>query len=213
MTIVLCCGVFVFGLLSNYVLGRHAYDNRRISVIDTASPESDEQAAFNARGDTYNITLKWPPDARIRPGDSFYYGPSPGGADLAVPAFEPFRGDPTSPTEIFADTVDPGVVVTSVTGTNNVALTIRNIGPVAARVERAPREGDHVFLTPTRISPLPLAFWAVFPNMQNFWLVDAVTQNSPIPTSHLGLVALYTLGQIGALLSLAVILFQQRDVG
>jgi hypothetical protein len=213
MTIILCCGVFVFGLLSNYVLGRHAYDNRRISVIDTALPASDEQASFTARGDTYNITLKWPPDAPIRPGDSFYYGPSPGGADLAVPAFEPFTGDPTNSAEIFADAVDPGVVVTSSTGTNNVSLTIRNIGPTAARVDRAPREGDHVFLGPTRISPVPLAAWAVFPNMQNFWLVDAVTQNSDIPPSHLGLVALYALGQIGALLSLAVILFQRRDVG
>lgn len=85
MTIMLCCGVFVGGLLSNYLLGRHAYSNRRISVIDVARPVSDEQASFRGRGDTYEITLKWPPRR-----------PDPRGRLLLLRP-EPRRGRPHGP--------------------------------------------------------------------------------------------------------------------
>jgi hypothetical protein len=51
------------------------------------------------------------------------------------------------------------------------------------------------------------------PNLQFFWLLDAVSQNQPVPLSHLVLVLMYAAVQIGAFLSLAVMLFQNRDVG
>ena len=46
-----------------------------------------------------------------------------------------------------------------------------------------------------------------------FWLLDAVSQNRTIPPSHVARIGVYSLMQIGAFLSLAVILFQRRDVG
>jgi uncharacterized membrane protein YidH (DUF202 family) len=49
--------------------------------------------------------------------------------------------------------------------------------------------------------------------MQSFWLLDAITQNQPIPLTHVLLVYAYGLCQIVVFLSLAVILFQGRDVG
>ena len=55
--------------------------------------------------------------------------------------------------------------------------------------------------------------WGTAPNLQFFWLVDAVTQAHPIPPRYVGLVALYSLAQVTGLLALAVILFQKRDVG
>jgi len=211
MTILICCGVFVFGLLSNYMLGRHAYENKRISVISSVTFPHELERSFKNRGDAAAITLTWPADPAIKPGDSFYYGDSPSGAGLAVPAFTPFPGNAANPQALFDPAVDPGIVVTSVETPTQV--TIRNVGPTPARIDRAPRAGDHIFLRPTRIHPLPLALWAAFPNMQNFWLVDAVTQNSPIPATHLLRVALYGLGQVVALICLAIILFQKRDVG
>ena len=49
--------------------------------------------------------------------------------------------------------------------------------------------------------------------MQFFWLLDAVSQNRYIPMSHAGMVTVYAFMQIGAMLSIAIVLFQKRDVG
>jgi len=55
--------------------------------------------------------------------------------------------------------------------------------------------------------------YAALPNMQFFWQADALTQGQPITAAHCGLVTLYAAAMILAFLSLAVILFQDRDVG
>ena len=58
---------------------------------------------------------------------------------------------------------------------------------------------------------VPLA--AVVPNMQFFWPADALTQGSTISLGYLGTVTLYAACLVAVALSLAVILFQRRDVG
>jgi ABC-2 type transport system permease protein len=55
--------------------------------------------------------------------------------------------------------------------------------------------------------------YAVLPNMQLFWLADALTQGREITLAHWAAVSLYALAMVVAALSLAVILFQTRDVG
>jgi ABC-2 type transport system permease protein len=57
----------------------------------------------------------------------------------------------------------------------------------------------------------PLA--AVVPNLQFFWPADALTQGHPITPAYLGTVSAYAACLVGGVLSLAVILFQERDVG
>jgi hypothetical protein len=57
----------------------------------------------------------------------------------------------------------------------------------------------------------PLA--AVVPNLQFFWPADALTQGSEITLGYLGTVTAYAACLVGAVMSLAVILFQKRDVG
>jgi ABC-2 type transport system permease protein len=54
---------------------------------------------------------------------------------------------------------------------------------------------------------------AVVPNLQFFWPADALTQGSTITVGYLGMVPLYTACLVGAAMSLAVMLFQRRDVG
>jgi hypothetical protein len=56
-------------------------------------------------------------------------------------------------------------------------------------------------------------FYAAIPNMQFFWTADALTQGHAISLSHMGSITLYGLSTITFLLSLAVALFQNRDVG
>jgi hypothetical protein len=53
----------------------------------------------------------------------------------------------------------------------------------------------------------------VVPNPQYFWLLDPISQGRRVPIEYVGLVGLYSLSQIGAFLSLAVVLFQRRDLG
>ena len=54
---------------------------------------------------------------------------------------------------------------------------------------------------------------AIVPNFQVLWLSDALTQGHRIPPSYIGMVTIYGFLYIAVALSLAVILFQRREVG
>jgi hypothetical protein len=209
-TIVLCVGLFVASLLSNYFLGRFAFENRLVAVIKTAVPEDPTKPLFNESGDTYLVELQDPPKIPVKPGDSFYYGPDPSGAWLAVPAFPPFAGKLDQSSTFLGPGAMPAVVVTAIDSTK---ATVRNVGAVPVKVDAPPLAGDFVFLKPTRVHWGAFLTWAALPNLQFFWLLDAVSQNFKIPPLHVVTVAVYGASQIVAFLCLAVILFQRRDVG
>lgn len=211
MTIVAVSGVFLLGLLSNHLFGRHAFTNQPVAEVLSAEPIREQDAGFDTRGATYRVTLESPPDPPITVGAAVYYGPNPNGVAIAVPEFVPYTGSLTNADEQFGPGVPGALVVTEIT--NNTVLTIRNVGDRPLRVERPPVTDDFIFLTPTEINPTAFAAFAVVPNMQYFWLLDAVTQNRPVPASHLLLVLIYTGTQVGVFLSIAVLLFEGRDVG
>lgn len=54
---------------------------------------------------------------------------------------------------------------------------------------------------------------AAVPNLQFFWPADALTQGNPISLAYFGMVTLYAACLVAAAVSLAVLLFQRRDVG
>ncbi|MDF1810170.1 MAG: ABC transporter permease [Phycisphaerales bacterium] len=153
------------------------------------------------------ITLLGPPTVELKLGDSFYYGSSPSGVGLITPTFEPFDKSIVPEKDARAE---PALVITAV---NDNRLVIQQVGRETLSIARPPMAGDSIFLQPTVIHPAPLVVWSLVPNMQAFWLLDAVTQNQPIPGSHVILIFFYGLCQITVFLSLAVILFQGRDVG
>lgn len=265
MTIVICAGVFVLGLLSNHMIGRHAYDNPTIGEIFEAksgtgidlrrfagrqvselaaeragvtpeefidrdelnsadyvtkwevlgmidgSDETERQMLFQTIGSEYQLRLKAPPrGAEVRVGDTIYYGPAPNGVELVPPPFDA----PSPETDITASLFPPGtpgaIVVTFSDGPD---IHVRHIGSEPLSLSRPPLEGDFVFLKPTETRPIAAGLWALVPNMQSYWMVDAVSQAQSIPASHIALVLLYGLTQIAGFLALAVILFQGRDVG
>lgn len=212
MTIVVCFGMFVLGLLSTVFFGASAFRNEPLSMIGTAEPVQLMYTAFDKVGDEYQLRLKSPPPRKPEPGDPVYYGPSASGVGMAVPRFEPFRGQARDMGGERMFVAEPAVVVLAYDTELNT-LTIRQIGRAPVGVSRPPRAGDFLFSEPTRINLPALAGWGMLPNLHFFWLLDAVAQNQPVPWAHVLLVGAYALCQTIVFLSLAVVLFQRRDVG
>ncbi|MBC7835167.1 MAG: ABC transporter permease subunit [Phycisphaerales bacterium] len=210
MTIVVCAGVFLLGLLSNHFIGRHAHSNRYAAVIHSAEPQREGETSFNQPGDTYDIALRYAPREPITVGTPFYYGPNPNGVPLNINPYKPFKGDTSDRMAMFDNNREPALVVVEA---ENVRLTVKHVGPAADLAVLPPRNGDYVFIRPTFVNPVAVTLWGVIPNVQFFWLVDAVTQANPVPARHILLVAAYGAVQIIVFLSLAIILFQRREVG
>ncbi len=210
MTIVVASIVFFVGLLSNGLFGSNAIRNTHIGKVIAAEPVLAGHTCFEHVGDAFTLEFEFPPHKTVRPGDSFYYGPNPNGFALAVPNFTPFEGDVNSRTDKYGEGVPAGVIVESVDGKE---IVIRHIGNQQLAKLRVPGPGDYAFLQPTQFKPIWIMLWGVVPNMQIFWLADAVTQGHNIPLSHLLLVVGYAFAQIVAILALAIFLFQGREVG
>lgn len=210
MTIVICCAVFLCGLLSNHFIGRHAVRNDFVARVAAATPELVGHTSFLSNGDTYD--LKFDSASRLRvPVDAVvYYGPNPSGAGLCNIFDNPDFASAAPDTRLSDRSLKPTVVCTK---SGPKAITIRHVGADSPAASRPPRTGDYIFLQPTRYSIPAIVAWGLVPNIQFFWLTDAVSQNQPIPPSHLGLVALYAVMLIGVFLSLGVALFQTREVG
>jgi ABC-2 type transport system permease protein len=207
MTIVICSGVFLFGLLSNYLIGRHTFSNTRIGVVRSAQPDHFTEERWAETGATYSVNLVNIPTAAVRPGDSFYYSTSPNGFPYTPPRTGRFQGAIDSSLEAQPES---GLVISAIDGP---ALKVRRYGRDPLDIPQAPQPGDFVFTAPTRIRTVTLALWSAIPNMHFFWLVDAVSQNQRIPPRHILLITGYAAAQIAAFLALGVILFQRRDVG
>lgn len=210
MTIFVCLGVFLASLLTNYFLGRFAYSNTEIGIVAVAAPADPTQKDFNKQGDVYNLELRKPPDMPLKPGDSIYYGSNGSGFDLAVPSFKGFEGDVTDADQMFAASVPSALVVTKSDGKS---LTVRQVGGKPLAVRRPPVQDDFLFTGPTRVNLVAMPLWAVLPNMHYFWLLDAVSQNEPVPLEYVLEAVVHAGAMITVFLSLAVILFQKRDVG
>lgn len=208
MTIVACAAVFVGGLLSNHVLGRRAFQNEPLGIVQSAT--AADRLDFREPGATYSLSLTDYPRRMLRPGDRLLYGANPNGFALASGSFGPFTGDLEDSQTMLGPGVPGAIIITRVDGPN---LSIRNIGQLGAPIRRPPQADDYIFAQPTEINPAAAAAWAVIPNMHFFWLLDPISQNRPVPVEHFGLLAAYAGVQIGAILALGVALFQRRDVG
>ena len=210
MTITVCVGVFMGGLLSNHLIGRRAIMNSPVARVEAVEAERDNDSDFADAADRWRLTFELSPEQSLQAGQSVYYGPSPNGLGIVVPPHEAFAGDPTSDNALL-EASSPAVLVRAMDGERLDQIIVVNAGGLA--VSRPPQVGDYLFLQPTAYNPVALGAWGVVPNMQFFWLVDAVTQAHEIPMSYVRKTALYALLQVIALNGLAVLLFQRREVG
>jgi len=211
MTMVVTLGVFSLGLLSDHFLGRHVYDNQRLSRVAIAEPVDRVDENFLEPGAAYRVELEEPPAEQLEPGDPFFYGPSPDGLGLITPEFAAPADDVDLSSRVYPPGTAPAIVVAEVRGDRD--LVIRHIGVRPLNIDRPPQRGDWLFTGPTDVNPFAFAAWGIIPNLHHYWLVDAVTQVHRIPLSHLGMIAGYAALQILACVAIAILLFQGRDVG
>ncbi len=210
MTIVVSGGVFMVGLLSNYLLGSSAYQNEPVASVTAVELNRDDDT-LREPGDTVTLTIDRLPDVEMRVGRTVWLANDPTGIEMYTGNPRPeFRGDVEDGTDLLDASLGRAVVLVSFDRESR-ELVVANAG--GAGVGETPTEGDFVFVTPTEVNPAALVAWSVVPNVQAFWLVDAITQGHPIPFRYVGLIFLYSGTQITALLGLAVLLFQTRDVG
>lgn len=210
MTLVVCAGVFILGLLSNHFVGRFAFVNQDIGLIESVTYEDPEDEGLGTPASTAVVRLESPPDTQVPVGSRFFYGPARTGLGLVTPTFQAPDPSVDITRNIFDPALPPALIITDITGQD---LTVKHIGGAPLPLARGPQQGDAVFLQPTRVNWAATVAWGLIPNMQAFWLVDAVTQAQPIPPTHLFLIAFYAIVQVGAMLALAIVLFEGRDVG
>jgi len=209
MTISVCIGLFLFGLLSNYFIGRHVFRNQLVGIIQVAQPESS-RPGWEEPGSTYRVSLNAAAKIPVSTGDPFFYSTSPSGFPMLVPDFPRFSGDLSKSEDTLGAGTPPGLVIADVVGST---YTVKRVGAAPLRDVRPPQNGDFLFTRPTRVNIAALGLWGLTLNLHFFWLVDAVSQNQPIPFTHMGLIGIYAIVQITGFLALGVILFQKRDVG
>lgn len=225
MTIVVCVGVFIASLMSNYFLGGRAYNNKIAARIESAiSTDPAIKVPFLKDQDEVIVKIAGTPFIELKPGMPFMYSSSPSGFPMNTPTFLPFAGDVNNQ-EALAQAQDSAFIITkfesialSKPGAPKAGdyLTVRRVGPYSDSLLKdyvPPQVGDYIFVTPTQINVPALAAWGVIPNLQHFWLLDAITQNQPIPASYVLRTLIYAALQICGFLAIGVFLFMKRDVG
>ncbi len=210
LTIMICLGAFILGLLNDYFVGRHAFANTPIGIIETAEPVRPGMETLDQANDQWAISFGSPSDSTIAAGDRFFYGPAPNGLGMIPPAFDPPAEGVDLTREMFGPEVPPALVITE---PGESRIVVKRIGSGSLGLVRPPEPGDYVFLEPTKVNWAARIVWTTLPRMHAFWLVDAVTQAARIPVEHVALVLVYSLVQAAGYLGLAVLLFQGRDLG
>lgn len=193
MTIFICILVFFLGLLSDHFFGRRAFVANSLARITEIEPGRDLKDDFNEQGNWYTI--------RVAQGIELKEGMT---VDIAA--------DPLGLSSIIQNP-DPA--------TQTSHIQIRNLDRVHMELvklddtpmKRPPREDDYLLASPPNVQPFWRILWGIPPDLQFLILIDPLTQGHVIPFNYLGKITIYSLLYVIAMLCLAVILFQTREVG
>ncbi len=219
MTIFVCILVFMLGLLSDHLFGRHAFESELIARIVDVEPERDLNGDFSEDGDNYAVRLDKAIEVQRIRNEQGLAATDPIPVRLAADPLGLAMLSGRTPDELvisddedltYAEQVQQGsrIVLSDLDG-QDALLT--NIGDLP--MSRPPRPDDYLLAGPPTAHPVPRAIWSVIPDLQFMVLIDPITQRHRIPLSHMGLVAAYAICMIFAILCIAVILFQKREVG
>ncbi len=210
MTLFACVMVFMIGLLTDPLIGKHVYKAQALARIMEVRSSRDTDDNFSDDGDWYAITL----DKMI---DLHRYQQETLGIEKTdpTPIFlagdgrgQYMFGDFTVGRDQRTGEINRGIILTDFDAQK---VTLRNIGGVP--MEAIPFPGAYIHAgLPTTNTGWRIA-WGVPPNLQSFILTDAVTQRHIVPFAYLFLLTIYAGLYITTALSVAVIFFQKREVG
>lgn len=227
----ICSVIFVVGLMSDYILGRHAYEQ----WYDTAPLKGSSTLWISYY--TFSPTERADVGAWSKPTaidkDAFVVwcdgepsGPLPALGDKPEEAWRDVAGwkrelsDLAAPPRLMAQyTPDNGKWTEATIKSEWQQPQKDGNGFVSVVFRRSP----HRPRTPvggTYQSPFPQGGWrtasilyACVPNWQLFWMADALAANKRVPGAYLALGGLYVALVIGFFGLVAVVLFWNREIG
>ena len=211
MTLFTCVMVFMVGLLSDHFFGQRAYQPQVLCRIMEVRDGRDMNDNFSDDGDWYEVTLDKMVDLRKYQQEVLKIkedAPTP--IYLAADALghsmlgEVFDTKPNPRTK----KIDEGVILRNINGQRAEMVNVGN-----DPMKRKPLPGDYIHGGYPKVKPIWRFLWGIPPNLQSFILTDAITQRHVIPLGYMILTTVYAGLYILASLSLAVILFQKREVG
>lgn len=195
MTIFICVLVFAIGLLNDHLFGRKAFSAETIARLTDVSVGRDilkpgqTIGDFSDDGDYYKI--RFDSDLNLKEGMGVLIAADPLGLSLLGSTSDADRVEIRNLTKIEAE------------------LHKVNDGSMS----RPPRAGDYLFIDPPSVNPIWRVLWSIPPDLQFVILIDPLTQDHAIPLTHLARVGVYCIAYVSAMLCLAIILFQKREVG
>lgn len=211
MTLFTCVMVFMVGLLSDSLFGKRSYQPRVLCRIMDVRDGRDIDGDFSDDGDWYEVTLdkmvdlrKYQQEVLKIPEDAptpIYLAADALGHSMLGKVFD------TKPNPRTKKIVK-GVLLRNIHGQR---AEIVNVGNDV--MKRKPLPGDYIHGGMPSVKLGWRIAWGIPPNLQSFLLTDAVTQRHVIPLGYMVLTTVYAGLYIFASLSLAVILFQKREVG
>ena len=237
--LLICCVIFVLGLLSDYLVGRHAREPWSDSV-----PKGQEtlwMAHYRfAPTEKFDVD-KWDKPVRLDGEDAFILwtaADEPGilpkdlGDDPA-PAWEDQQGWCRNPNDVKGKITFMAQYSLFDKANRWTVTRIANEAQAFGKPDsqnlddaydayvfrrsfappRTPDGGSYLVPIPTGGSYLASAIYAVIPNWQVFWMADALAVKIDIPWAYVAWSAAYTALFTALLAVIAMLLFAHREIG
>ncbi|MBL1218988.1 MAG: hypothetical protein D8M59_16025 [Planctomycetes bacterium] len=192
LTVLVCLLVFLMGLLSDHMFGRRAFEAEPLARIIEIEPGRDLDDNFADEGDWYIIRV----DQALELSEGMM-------VDVA--------SDPLGMSSIMRDLPGERADHAQIRNLNQTSLELVRIDD--GRPLRVPRLDDYFLSGPPTVHPLWRVLWSIPPNLQFLILIDPLTQGHYIPFFYILEITIYSVLYIIAVLALAVMLFQTREVG
>lgn len=232
--LLVCTVLFLVGLMSDYLIGRHAREPWADTVPAGKTTLWMSRYTF---APTEMGVLKWERPAKIDAGEAFIVW-----TDRTKPASLPDMGDTPTATwrdgegwrDHVSDLDAPPLFMASYDIPTRKWDTIQikdersAVPPDATGLDAkftsyvfrrspnppiTPSGGNYKHPIPSGGSIMASAAYAVIPNWQLFWMADALAAKKSIPPAYVFFGAAYAIVMVAFLMLLAVVLFGTREVG
>ena len=234
--LLICSALFLLGLMADYLVGRHTYEKWQDAPPSGAGALWMSSYTF-APTELADVG-KWEVPVKVDDGEAFVvwsskekprHLPNNLGTDAAASwsdtpdwkdNLKDVDGTPTRLGRYDAD-LQKWEVLMLVDEAQNISDSKEHIkGSFTSYVfrrsanrPRVPKGGNYRNPLPNSGSLVATFFYAAIPNWQLFWLADAIANHTDVPATYMVYGAAYVVILVSMLIILAVLLFDNREVG